>query len=98
MADEKTKVRAPELTGGYWVNSEPLAMESLRGGPVLLDFWDYTCVDCIRTLAYVTEWHRRYKEHGLTVVGVHAPGERLNIASTERFYALLKSLLAALDA
>ncbi len=73
MADETAKVRAPELGGGYWVNSEPLTMESLRGGPVLLDFWDYTCIDCIRTLPYVGEWHRRYKAHGLTVIGVHAP-------------------------
>jgi thiol-disulfide isomerase/thioredoxin len=73
MAEDKTKVRAPELGGGYWVNSEPLTMESRRGGPVLLDFWDYTCIDCIRTLPYVTEWHRRYKSLGLTVIGVHAP-------------------------
>ncbi len=73
MAEEIAKVRAPELTGGYWVNSEPLTMTSLRGGPVLVDFWDYTCVNCIRTLPYVMEWHRRYAPHGLTVVGVHAP-------------------------
>jgi thiol-disulfide isomerase/thioredoxin len=73
MTEEKAKVHAPELTGGYWVNSEPLTMASLRGGPVLVDFWDYTCVNCIRTLPYVTEWHRRYAPHGLTVIGVHAP-------------------------
>lgn len=48
-------------------------MASLRGGPVLVDFWDYTCVNCIHTLPYVTEWHRRYSPHGLTVIGVHAP-------------------------
>ena len=73
MAEEKAKVHAPELSGGYWVNSEPLTMASLRGGPVLVDFWDYTCVNCIHTLPYVTEWHRRYSPHGLTVIGVHAP-------------------------
>ncbi len=73
MTDQTEKVRAPELTGGYWLNDEPLTMASLRGGPVLVDFWDYTCVNCIRTLPYVSEWHRRYSPHGLTVIGVHAP-------------------------
>ncbi len=73
MTDDATKVRAPELSGGYWLNSEPLATASLRGGPVLVDFWDYTCANCIRTLPYVSEWHRRYSTHGLTVIGVHAP-------------------------
>jgi thiol-disulfide isomerase/thioredoxin len=73
MADQTEKARAPELTGGYWLNNEPLTMASLRGGPVLVDFWDYTCVNCIRTLPYVSEWHRRYSPHGLTVIGVHAP-------------------------
>ena len=73
MAEEAARIRAPELVGGYWVNSEPQTMASLRGKVVLIDFWDYTCVNCIRTLPYVTEWHRRYSPHGLTVVGVHAP-------------------------
>jgi len=73
MAEEAARMRAPELVGGYWVNGEPLTMASLRGKVVLIDFWDYTCVNCIRTLPYVTEWHRRYSPHGLTVVGVHAP-------------------------
>ena len=45
MMDETAQIHAPELTGGYWVNSEPLAMQSLRGKAVLIDFWDYTCVD-----------------------------------------------------
>ena len=73
MAEEAARIRAPELVGGYWVNSEPLTMASLRGKVVLIDFWDYTCINCIRTLPYVTEWHRRYSPHGLRVVGVHAP-------------------------
>lgn len=73
MSEEAARVHAPELTGGYWVNSEPLTMASLRGRPVLIDFWDYTCINCIHTLPYVTEWHRRYSPHGLAVIGVHAP-------------------------
>jgi thiol-disulfide isomerase/thioredoxin len=73
MRQEETRIHAPDLVGGYWVNSEPLAIGSLRGKSVLIDFWDYTCVNCIRTLPYVIEWHRRYAEHGLRVIGVHAP-------------------------
>ncbi len=48
-------------------------MHELRGSVVLVDFWDYTCVNCIRTLPYVAEWHRRYQDKGLVVLGVHAP-------------------------
>lgn len=65
-------VRAPEL-GPEWVNSSPLTLKGLRGRAVLVDFWDYTCVNCIRTLPYVVEWHRRYASKGLTIVGVHTP-------------------------
>ena len=73
MAEEQARIHAPELTGGYWVNSEPQPMAQLRGRVVLIDFWDYTCVNCIRTLPYVTEWYRRYSPRGLSVIGVHAP-------------------------
>jgi len=73
MSQEPAAIRAPELRGGYWVNSEPLTMESLRGRPVLIDFWDYTCINCLRTLPYLVEWHRRYSPHGLVIVGVHTP-------------------------
>jgi len=73
MTEEQARIRAPDLIGGYWVNSEPQHISELRGRAVLIDFWDYTCVNCIRTLPYVTEWHRRYVALGLTVIGVHAP-------------------------
>lgn len=56
-----------------WVNSPPLTLGSLRGRVVLIDFWDYTCVNCIRTLPYLLEWRRRYSDKGLTIIGVHAP-------------------------
>jgi thiol-disulfide isomerase/thioredoxin len=56
-----------------WLNSEPLTAEGLRGGVVLVDFWTYSCVNWIRTLPYVSAWHERYRDQGLTVVGVHAP-------------------------
>ncbi len=73
MSEERAKIRAPELEDGIWLNSPPLSMRGLRGRAVLIDFWDYTCVNCIRTLPYVKEWHRRYADKGLTVIGVHAP-------------------------
>jgi thiol-disulfide isomerase/thioredoxin len=72
MKVEKGTVRAPEI-GRVWLNSPPLAMRQLRGKIVLIDFWDYTCVNCLRTLPYVQAWHDRYREHGLVVIGVHSP-------------------------
>jgi thiol-disulfide isomerase/thioredoxin len=72
MRVEKGKVRAPEI-GRQWLNSPPLSFRQLRGRVVLVDFWDYTCVNCIRTLPYVQAWHERYGSKGLTVIGVHTP-------------------------
>jgi thiol-disulfide isomerase/thioredoxin len=72
MRVEKGKVRAPEI-GRIWLNSPPLSFRQLRGRAVLIDFWDYTCVNCIRTLPYVEAWHERYRDKGLTVIGVHTP-------------------------
>jgi thiol-disulfide isomerase/thioredoxin len=72
MKVEKGKVRAPEI-GRVWLNSTPLSFRQLRGRAVLVDFWDYTCVNCIRTLPYVQAWHERYRDKGLTVIGVHTP-------------------------
>ena len=69
---ERGRVRAPEI-GRIWLNSPPLNLRQLRGRVVLIDFWDYTCVNCIRTLPYVQEWHRRYQDFGLVVIGVHTP-------------------------
>lgn len=56
-----------------WVNSPPLTAEALRGRLVLVDFWEYTCVNWIRTSRYVKAWHRDYAGLGLVVIGVHAP-------------------------
>jgi thiol-disulfide isomerase/thioredoxin len=66
-------VRAPEIYGDFWFNSEPVAISALRGQVILIDFWDYTCVNCIRTIPYLVEWHKRYQEKGLVIVGVHTP-------------------------
>ncbi|MBZ5720459.1 MAG: redoxin domain-containing protein [Acidobacteriia bacterium] len=72
MRVEKGQVRAPEI-GRVWLNSPPLSFRQLRGRVVLVDFWDYTCVNCIRTLPYIQAWHERYRDLGLTVIGVHTP-------------------------
>jgi thiol-disulfide isomerase/thioredoxin len=65
---------APEFTGiSKWLNSDPLTLQQLRGKVVLVDFWTYTCINCINTLPYVKNWNQKYKDQGLTVIGVHTP-------------------------
>ena len=65
---------APEFRGiGTWINSEPLTLAELRGRVVLIDFWTYSCINCLRTLPYIREWDDRYRAAGLTIVGVHTP-------------------------
>jgi cytochrome c biogenesis protein CcdA/thiol-disulfide isomerase/thioredoxin len=65
---------APEFAGvSQWLNSEPLTLASLRGRVVLIDFWTYTCINCLRTLPYLRAWDERYRDRGLTIVGVHTP-------------------------
>ncbi len=64
----------PPLTGAIaWLNSAPLTAESLRGRVVLIDFWTYSCINCLRTLPYVKSWYQRYHDQGLVVIGVHSP-------------------------
>lgn len=66
--------KAPEFAGiQQWMNSPPLTMESLKGKVVLVDFWTYSCINCVRTLPYLTAWDAKYREAGLVIVGVHAP-------------------------
>ena len=65
---------APDFTGNdRWFNSRPLTLEGLRGRVVLVDFWTYTCINCIRTLPHLVAWDKAYRDAGLTIVGVHAP-------------------------
>jgi len=64
----------PALNGAVaWLNSSPLTPEGLRGKVVMIDFWTYSCINCLRALPYVKSWHERYKDHGLVVLGVHSP-------------------------
>jgi len=68
---------APEFTDTQqWFNTpgdEPLRLRSLRGRVVLVDFWTYSCINCLRTLPYLTAWDKRYRRDGLTIVGIHSP-------------------------
>ena len=56
-----------------WINSEPLSLQKLRGKVVLIDFWTYSCINCLRTLPHVKAWYGTYRDRGLVVVGVHTP-------------------------
>jgi thiol-disulfide isomerase/thioredoxin len=64
----------PPLNGiGPWINSPPLTREGIRGKVVVIDFWTYSCINCLRSVPYVSGWYRRYARDGLVVIGVHAP-------------------------
>jgi thiol-disulfide isomerase/thioredoxin len=64
----------PSLSkAGEWLNSKPLTSVDLRGKVVLIDFWTYSCINWRRQLPYVRAWDKKYKAHGLVVIGVHAP-------------------------
>lgn len=74
---------APELSAGDWINSEPLKLKDLRGHVVLIEFWTFGCINCRNSLPFVESWHERYREKGLTVIGVHSPefDEEKNVES-----------------
>jgi thiol-disulfide isomerase/thioredoxin len=64
----------PPLDGATaWINSPPLTPAALRGKVVLVDFWTYSCINCLRTLPYVRAWAQKYRDHGLVVIGAHTP-------------------------
>ncbi len=65
---------APEIEGiSHWLNSEPTALSELRGNVVLVDFWTYTCVNCLRTIPQLRAWHDQYSDSGLRIIGIHTP-------------------------
>src|SRR5262249_47967550 len=80
----------PDLSGSVaWLNSAPLSTKSLRGKVVLIDFWTYSCINCLRALPYVESWATKYKDAGLVVIGVHTPEfafekERSNVEKAVR--------------
>jgi thiol-disulfide isomerase/thioredoxin len=84
--------RAPELTGGLtWLNSTPVSLATLRGKVVLLNFFEYSCVNCIRTFPYLQEWQKRYASDGLVIVGVHTPQYGFSM-DPQNVYAGIKQL------
>ncbi len=65
---------APSLhANGAWINSPPLTLEQLRGKVVLIDFWTYSCINCLRTLPHLESWDATYRKKGLVIIGVHTP-------------------------
>jgi cytochrome c biogenesis protein CcdA/thiol-disulfide isomerase/thioredoxin len=82
----------PELNGAVaWLNSPPLTRAALRGKVVVVDFWTYSCINCLRSLPYIEAWAKKYKDHGLVVLGVHAPE-----FAFEKDVANVKNAVAAL--
>lgn len=76
-----------------WMNSEPLTIEQLKGKVVLVDFWTYSCINCIRTLPHVKDWYAKYKDDGLVVVGIHTPefafeGKADNVAAALKKFGI----------
>jgi thiol-disulfide isomerase/thioredoxin len=66
--------KAPDFSGiSHWLNSSPLSIGDLRGRVVLIDFWTYSCINCLRTLPHLEEWDQAYRSKGLVIVGVHTP-------------------------
>ncbi len=64
----------PSLAGATdWLNSPPLTPQGLKGKVVVIDFWTYSCINCLRSIPYVRAWAEKYKDHGLVVIGVHTP-------------------------
>jgi cytochrome c biogenesis protein CcdA/thiol-disulfide isomerase/thioredoxin len=82
----------PSFSGAVeWLNSKPLTAEDLKGKVVLVDFWTYSCINCLRAIPYVRAWAEKYRDHGLVVIGVHAPEfafER-NIDNVKKAVAML---------
>ena len=73
MANEAEAAVAPEISGGTWINSDPLTLKGLRGRVVVVDFWTFGCYNCRNTLPAVKNWDARYRDKGLTIIGVHTP-------------------------
>jgi thiol-disulfide isomerase/thioredoxin len=95
-------LRAPELAPGVWVQGPELSMRALRGRVVLVDFWEFTCINCLRTLPYLKAWHERYADRGLAILGIHTPEFELSadpalVASAVRDEGILYPVLLDVD-
>lgn len=95
-------LRAPELAPGLWIQGPELSIRAARGRVVLIDFWESTCVNCLRTLPYLRGWHERYAGRGLAIVGVHTPEFDLSadpelVAAAVRDYGIPYAVLLDAD-
>jgi thiol-disulfide isomerase/thioredoxin len=83
---------APQLAAGDWINSAPLQLNDLHGRVVLIEFWTFGCYNCRNTLPFIKGWDDRYREKGLTVIGVHSPEfeDERKVENLRREVALLK--------
>ena len=73
LTPEAEASTAPEISSGNWINSEPLTLKGLRGRVVLIEFWTFACYNCQNTLPTIKMWDMRYRDQGLTIIGVHTP-------------------------
>ncbi|HET9678155.1 MAG TPA: redoxin domain-containing protein [Solirubrobacterales bacterium] len=95
-------LRAPELAPGRWIQGPEVSIRAARGRVLLVDFWESTCVNCLRTLPYLRAWHERYAGRGLAIVGVHTPEFDLSadpglVAAAVRDYAIPYAVLLDAD-
>jgi thiol-disulfide isomerase/thioredoxin len=82
-----------QVSGTTWINSPPLTLAALRGKVVMIDFWEYTCINCIRTFPQNKEWYARYHKYGFEIIGVHDPEFQIaydvaNVQAAVKRYAL----------
>jgi len=77
---------APEFAKGTWINSDPLTLEKLRGHVIVVEFWTFGCYNCRNTLPSVKEWDAKYRDRGLTIIGVHTPeiGNEYNLDNVRK--------------
>lgn len=73
VANAAVGMRAPEITNDVWLNSSPLRLADLKDKVVMVEFWTFGCYNCRNVEPYVKEWHRKYMDQGLVVIGVHSP-------------------------
>jgi len=92
LAAVNTSPVAPELASGTWINSEALTLKGQRGRVVLIDFWTFGCYNCRNTLPAIKSWDTRYRDKGLTIIGVHTPE-----LDTERSIENVRREVAALQ-
>jgi len=73
VANAAVGMKAPDITNKTWLNSAPLHLSNLKGNVVMVEFWTFGCYNCRNVEPYVKQWHQKYAEKGLVIIGVHSP-------------------------